>query len=212
MTVLLIDRDYPEEWYQAAKAAKIVGMDIETSGLNKERDRVATVQMYVPNMGTIMVRNMEQPMVLLRLLEDKTIRKVFHHAPFDLSFLMRDHIVYPESIADTKIAARFIDPKRTRFIDPITNRGSHSLRALVFYYYKEVLDKTLAISDWFAPLLSSEQVTYAAKDVEFLPEMLQIMEKEISAMRQIKAARKLMNGVPTYVMMQMGKYSGIYEW
>lgn len=210
MTVLLVDKDYSEEWYNAALAAKTVGMDIETSGLDKNNDRIATVQMYVPNMGTIMVRHLNQPMVLLRLLEDKRIRKIFHHAPFDLSFLMRDYNVFPENIADTKIAAKFLDPKRTRYLHPDTLRGSHSLIALIHHYFNYKLNKALATSDWFLPVLSSEQLKYAADDVVYLPELLSIMEKEISKQKQIKLARKAMNNIPTHVLLQLKNFSDIY--
>lgn len=210
--VTLVDKDYPVEWYEAALVAKTVGMDIETSGLDKVKDRIATVQMHVPQMGTIMVRNMEHPEVLLRLLEDKKIRKVFHHAPFDLSFLMRDYTVYPENIADTKIAAKFLDPRRERYLHPDTNKGSHSLASLVWYYFRDRLDKTLAVSNWFAHELSADQLLYAAKDVVYLPEMLMVMEKEISKNRQIKLARKTMNNIPTHVLLQLKNYDRIYEY
>ena len=210
--ITLVDRDYPDEWLLAAKDAKIVGMDIETSGLDKANDRIATVQMFVPGKGTVMVRNMEQPMNLLRLLESSKIRKVFHHAPFDLSFLMRDYNVYPESIVDTKIAAKFLDPNRTRYIHPDKLTGSHALIALVWYYYKDRLDKSIAVSDWFAETLSPEQLTYAAKDVIYLPDMFLRMEKEIAGNKQLKLSRKTMNNLPTYVLLQLKKYNGIYEY
>lgn len=208
--VTLVEKDIPELWYSLALSANIVGMDIETSGLDKLKDKIATVQMYVPNIGTVMVRRMEQPMVLLRLLENKKIRKVFHHAPFDLSFLMRDYTVYPENIADTKIAAKLLDPRREKYLHPDTNKGSHALVSLVWHYYKDHLNKTLAVSDWFAETLSPEQLEYAAKDVIYLPDMISVMEREMGQRKQVKLARKAMNNVPTYVLLQMKQIADIY--
>lgn len=210
--VTLLEGDYTQEWYDAAKTDKIVGMDIETSGLDINTDRIATVQMFVPNKGTVMVRKLHNPLVILRLLEDPKIRKVFHHAPFDLSFIMRDFNVYPENIADTKIAAKFVDPKRQRFIHPDTNKGSHSLISLVWYFFRERLDKSLAISNWFSDTLSPAQLAYAAKDVIYLPTMLDLMEKEIKRNKEIKCAQKTMNNIPTHVLLQLKKYNDIYSY
>src|SRR5687768_12967306 len=151
--VTMVEGDFPIEWIHAARASQKIGMDIETSGLSPVTDRIATVQMYVPNMGTIMVRNLHDPIHLLKLMEDRQTIKIFHHAPFDLGFLQRNFEVTPRGIACTKVAAKMVDPQRLSFFDPDTNKGSHSLKALVWTMFKDKLDKSLAVSDWFAETL-----------------------------------------------------------
>lgn len=170
----VVDNDLPSEWLQAAIEARVVGADIETSGLDKLKDTIACIQFYVPNTGTIMVRWIDEiPVNIVRLMEDAAVAKVFQHAPFDLGFLMRDYaFMMPDQVLDTKIAAKLLDPKHELFIDPVTGRGSHSLIALVHHYFGYTLNKQLAVSNWFAETLEEDQLDYAAKDVEFLPGLL----------------------------------------
>lgn len=210
--VIMVEGDYPDEWLYAALAAPIVGMDIETSGLDKYTERIATIQMHVPGNGTIMARSLHKPKNILRLLEDGTTTKVFHHAPFDIGFLMYNYDVLPRRIADTKIAAKMVDPKKLRFFHPDTLRGSHSLIALTWHFYKETWDKKLAVSDWFAPVLSQAQIEYAARDVIYLPDMLNKLEKELAQLGLLKLARRTYNHIPTKVELELKKLDSIYEY
>lgn len=212
MTVTMVDGDYPEEWLHAAIAARVVGMDIETNGLDKFTHKIATVQMYIPGKGTIMVRKLNQPDNLIKLLENGQTTKIFHHAPFDIGFLMAHLPVYPKKVADTKIAAKMIDPRRQRFYHPETGKGSHSLIALTWHFYQEKWDKSLAVSDWFAEELLPEQIEYAAKDVEYLPDMLRKLEAELSKIGMLKLARDAYRHIPTKVALELKRFSDIYEY
>lgn len=183
MSIAIVEDDLPAEWLIPAQKATIVGADIETSGLDKIRDRIACIQIYVPDHGTIMVRNIcDYPLYLIQLMESSKITKVFQHAPFDLSFLLRDYpFMHPVKLCDTRVAAGILDPRRQLFIDPQTGKGSHSLKTLVYHYFGYKMDKSIAISDWWSPVLSDEQLEYAAKDVEYLPELAKILHRAIFA-------------------------------
>jgi len=207
----LVDGDYSKAWLDAAVGSRVIGMDIETNGLDPSVCKIATVQMSVPNIGTVMVRNIDRnPVNLLQLLESRQTTKIFHHAPFDLGFLMRHFTVYPEKIACTKVAAKVLDPKRKKFFDPDTNKGSHSLKSLVYHYFGFKMDKSIAVSDWFADDLSQEQLEYAAKDVEYLPDLLRNLEIELAYESKIRLARKTMSYIPTTIMLQIKNYEDIY--
>ncbi len=210
MAVELLERDLSPQWYDAAHSARIVGMDIETSGLDKLTDRIATVQMYVPHVGTVMVRKLDSPEWIGALLESKAVLKIFHHAPFDLSFLIRDMGIWPENVADTKIAARLVDPNKRRYINPVTGKPAHSLIALVHHYYGFILDKALSISNWFADELSPEQLDYAAKDVEFLPDLLSKLEFELSERGELVLARAVYEGIVPDVILESKNIRGVY--
>lgn len=210
--VELVNGDIPVEWVHAARAASRIGVDIETSGLSPVNDRIATIQMYVPSMGTIMVRNMEYPINILRLLEDRQTTKIFHHAPFDLGFLQRHFEVTPRNIACTKVAAKMTDPQRLKYFDPDTNKGSHSLKSLVYTLFGEKLDKTLAVSDWFAPELSQAQLDYAAKDVEYLPEILRLLQLDLARLRLLTVYRKASNYIPTKIELEIKKFDSIFDY
>ncbi len=206
----MVEGDISDEWLFNALASPVVGMDIETSGLNKSTDRIATVQMYVPDKGTVMVRKMSGMYNVIKLLEDKNTRKIFHFGTFDLAFLMRDYNVYPANIADTHIAAKLLDPKKRVYKHPETLKGSHSLIALVHYYIGEILDKKIAVSNWFAEDLTPAQIDYAAKDVIYLPLILKKMETELSKLGLLRLARKTMRHVPTDIMLQLKNYESLY--
>lgn len=181
MTITVVANDLPQAYVVAALQATIVGVDIETSGLDITKDSIACVQMHVPEYGTVMVRYLDDvPAHLAMLLESRRVTKVFQHAPFDLSFLMRDFpFIQPHTICDTKIAADILDPEGKLFIHPITNKPSNSLIALVWHYYEDLLDKSIAVSNWFQDELSQEQLAYAEKDVLYLPDLLRKLERAI---------------------------------
>lgn len=184
--IQIVEGDLPTEALTAALTQQTVGMDIETSTLpmvNGKLDltngRIAMVQLHVPRYGTVMIRKLDQWATnLAKLLESDKTTKIFHYASFDLYFLMRDlPYVFPSNIADTKVAAAFFDPKKTYFRDN-NGIGSHRLNVMVETVFGYRMDKSLAISDWFAELTDA-QIIYAAKDVEYLPELLEYMEKRI---------------------------------
>lgn len=181
MTIHVVDGDLPKEYLAATIKASIVGVDIETSGLNRLTDRIACVQVHVPEFGTVMIRSLDAiPIRLAQLLESRRITKVFQYAQFDLAFLLRDYsFITPHKVCDTKIAADVLDPENKMFIHPIDNKGSHSLIALVWHYYQDLLDKKTAVSNWFAAELSQAQLSYAAKDVIYLPDLLRRLERAI---------------------------------
>lgn len=181
MTIELVSGDLPKEWLHAAHKTLRVGMDTETTGLDYITDTLQLVQIHVPYKGTVMIRDLvSHPTQLARLLESPIITKIFHYATFDLHFLMNTFpLITPTRIADTKIAATLYDPKKTIFIDKVTNKGSHSLRVLVQNLFGYEMNKALAISNWGAAELSSEQLEYAAKDVEYLVPLLMHLESGI---------------------------------
>jgi ribonuclease D len=186
--VTVVNGDIPSAALEASQQVKTVGMDIETSRLemvngklDKTNGKIAMVQLYIPMYGTVMVRNLDTyPTNLSQLLESERTTKIFHYGSFDLYFLMRDLMfVFPTNVADTKIAAAFYDPDKKKFKDK-NGIGSHKLATLVENVFGYVMDKSIAVSDWFAEDLTPEQLTYAAKDVEYLPKLLEHMETRIS--------------------------------
>jgi len=202
MIVEVLEHDLEQKWINAAKQHKHVGIDIETSGLDKEKATIATVQVNVPTFGTAIVRNLDKPYLLMHLLENASVRKIFHYAHFDLTFLMRDYKVMPQWIGDTKVAAKILDPKKDRYYDPNKEKYSHSLAALVWYYKSIRLDKTEATSDWFGEL-SQSQIEYAVKDTLYLVDILSYMEEEA----QRKGTFFLLAGahafIPTSIQLQL---------
>src|ERR1700688_3999567 len=82
-----------------------IAWDIETTGLDWRRERIGTCQLFAEAVGAVVVSvGEDRPSALARLIEDSTVEKVFHHAPFDLRFMVSAWKVSPAAIRDTKVA------------------------------------------------------------------------------------------------------------
>src|SRR3990172_3087677 len=88
--------DLPEAGLEAARRVGRVCWDIETSGLDWREESIATCQLYVPDgvVYIVQVRDDSQPN-LRKLLEDEQVLKIFHHAMFDLRFMVHHWKVTP---------------------------------------------------------------------------------------------------------------------
>lgn len=197
--------DIPEDWYhEIIFKNRIIGMDIETSGLDRNRDKIACIQIYVPTWGTLLLRIIsDYPSRLISVLEHKQITKIFHHAPFDLSFLARDYHMWANNIACTKVAAKILDPDKTMY-------KSHSLWYLLKETFGIEKNKALTVSDWFAPYLSEAQIQYAETDVKHLVDLLALLEKQLLSRGKLRLAREVYKNIPTYVQLEMQNYKDVY--
>jgi ribonuclease D len=170
--VKVVYGDLDERAFALARGARLVGWDIETTGLDWRAERIATVQLRIEPGATLLVRlNGEVPQRLKAVLEDGRIRKVFHHAMFDLRFLVHHWDAKFENVVCTKISSKLL-----RNGVPASD---HSLAALVGRYFGVDLDKTQRLSDWDAPDLNDEQLAYAANDVLFLHPLYLKLDREI---------------------------------
>lgn len=98
--------DLPSELADAYDQAGRLAWDVETSGLDWRHDRLATCQVFAPEVGPCVISmNGEKPVRLLRLLEDPAVEKVFHHAPFDLRFMVRCWDARPVRQRDSRVDA-----------------------------------------------------------------------------------------------------------
>lgn len=157
--------DIDDEWLERARTVEALGCDIETTGLDWRVDQVRTIQLATDaSVAIVQVRSGDRPDRVLELLADGAVTKVFHHAPFDLRFLLRTWEFAPVSIACTKVAAKIVDPGLAREM--------YSLKPTLERLLGVVIDKTQQVSDWSARDLSSEQLAYAANDVCYLVPLL----------------------------------------
>jgi ribonuclease D len=188
---------------EAACASHCIACDIETSGLDWRNDRIATCQIYVPNHAVALVRfDGGRPTNLIGLLEDPAVAKIFHHAMFDLRFLVNKYDCDPANIKCTKVASKLLRK----------GEHSHSLTELVKRYFQVVIDKGQQKSDWFRPDLTPTQIKYAAADVLFLPALLDVLLGELETMRLREYAERCFAHIPTQVWLEVRGYTGIYEY
>lgn len=157
--------DIDDEWLERARTAESLGCDIETTGLDWRTDQIRTIQLATDSsVAIVQMGPGDRPERLIDLLSDRKVTKVFHHAPFDLRFLIQTWQVAPASIACTKVAAKIVEPGLASEM--------YSLKPTLERLLGVAIDKTQQVSDWSARELSREQLAYAANDVRYLVQLL----------------------------------------
>ncbi|WP_460315912.1 DNA polymerase [Thermus oshimai] len=135
---------------------EVAGFDLETTGLDPHRDRIAAVSFYLPGEGAAYVLDLNTlPLEPVLELFGETPNLVGHNLGFDLSFLMAQGVyLRPQggSVWDTGLVDQVLGA-RARM------RALKDLAAEVGV----TLDKDLQVSDWTGPL-SEDQVRYAGLD------------------------------------------------
>ncbi|MET3946581.1 ribonuclease D [Arthrobacter sp. UYCu512] len=153
--------DLPRDFFEQARSGAVVACDIETSGLNWRTDRIGTCQVAVQDRVVVVVMSQGvHPPLLAALLEDDDVRKVFHHAPFDLRFMTYQWGITARNVACTKIASKILSPE--------LSGGEHSLKPVLQRHLNVKIKKDLQVSDWLASTLTAAQLDYAAVDVAHL--------------------------------------------
>ena len=166
--VTVMKGDLETGYLLAAFRAHRVAVDIETTGLDWKSDRIGTVQIHEPSCGTAIVHSLgNSPQRLIDLMTSGRVQKVFHHAPFDLRFMVHHWGIRPVNIADTKLASRILEPH--------VDHKDHSLAPLLKRHFNVDLDKSVRFTDWLAEDLSRDQLRYAAQDVRYLLPLLDVL-------------------------------------
>jgi ribonuclease D len=147
----------------------------------------------------------EPPSRLKELLENPAVEKVFHHAPFDLRFMVHDWKAQPMSIRCTKVASKLLDPGAPN--------EAHSLQQLSLRYLGIRLNKgTVRTSDWLAQELTDEQLEYAAGDVLHLPALLAALEGELGKAGLRRLYDACCSFLPARVSLELGGYPDVFAY
>jgi len=181
-----------------------VGWDIETSGLNWREETIGTCQLNIGDVETVIVRvTDQQPRYLCDLLCEKRVRKIFHHAMFDLRFMSHRWSVVADNVACTKIASKLLDAD---------NKRDHSLKSLLQAYLGVNIDKSERLSNWNSSELTEGQILYAAKDVMYLPSLLDRLEDDLEKAGLLELSRLCFAHIPTRVQLDILGYQDLYEY
>lgn len=175
MVVPVLDDDVSEDVAEKIGGDGLVAVDTETDGLSWASNRLHLCQLFSQSTGPVFVRGVVQrPARLVALLEDPSVRKVFHFAPFDLRFLAAHWDAHVQNVACTKAASKLLDPALPS--------QAHSLKELLARQLGVYVDKgAVRTSDWSQDRLTVEQFEYAAADVIHLPALLEILERKLGA-------------------------------
>jgi len=152
------------------KEAPFLYLDIETTTHEDfTKTKIRLVQ-FGDDKHTLVVDLFECPLcaeILKEFLPQKAW--VGHNLKFDIKNLYYHYGIEPVTTFDTYIASVLLGNER------------NSLQAVVEKYLGEFLDKTEQLSNWGASRLTSNQLEYAAKDVEILRKLFPILLKELNA-------------------------------
>lgn len=167
-----------------------LAVDTEAMGLLNYRDRLCVVQLS-DGKGDAHLIHFPEPRYdapnLKRVLADKTQRKLFHFARFDLAIISHYLGIMMEPVYCTKIASRLAR----------TYTDKHSFKELC----KEVLgidiSKQKQTSDWGATTLSQEQIDYAASDVLYLHQLRESLDAALAREGRIELAYDVFAFLPT---------------
>ncbi|MRX44509.1 ribonuclease D [Agromyces kandeliae] len=171
----LVEGDIDSEFFLAARKQGSVAWDIETTGLDWRHDRIGTVQLALPSGETavVQIKPGQTPENLVTLLEIPALRKIFHFAPFDLSFMVHAWRARPLNIVCTKVLAKIVSPGATSYSLQDLLRAELGVR---------IAKDQIRTSDWSTPKLSDDQIAYAVEDVRHLHELFEaLMAKALIA-------------------------------
>lgn len=177
--------------------------DIETTGLDWKSDQIGTIQVFVSDDKYAILRPSQQnPTRFLALLANAKVKKIFHHAMFDLRFLCNRWSFSPSNVSCTKVAAKLLSRVKRE----------QSLVYLIEHYLNIQLDKGMQKSDWLTSQLSKEQIRYAIADVRYLENLLLILREELRSTGKIELADACFDYIPTKVRLELDGYLDIFEY
>ncbi|AFC72988.1 ribonuclease D [Rickettsia montanensis] len=186
MTIKIYQNDLPNNFELEGDLA----IDTETMGLNLHRDKLCLLQFSNGNGEAHLVHFTNQDYTasnLKALLLDKTRCKIFHFARFDLASIKKYLSIDLENIFCTKISSKLVR----------TYTDSHGLKDLCRELLNINISKQQQSSYWGADNLSSEQKEYAAKDVLYLHQLKDILQKMLLKENRYELAQDIFRFLPT---------------
>ncbi|MCX5255516.1 ribonuclease D [Streptomyces canus] len=171
----ILSSDLTAEAVEQITAAGRVAWDIETDGLDPLTAQIGTCQLSIESGRTFVITGLTQshPERLAHLLANPDVLKVFHHAPFDLSFMRHAWEVKPVNAACTKVASKLLNPQ--------ARSSEHSLKHLMWQNFEIALDKEVRFTDWLSDSLSARQIEYAVGDVVKLLSLYDLLKRRLRA-------------------------------
>ncbi len=182
-------------------SGRSVAIDTETLGLNPFRDRLCLVQLSEGDGRAALVQlsgDYAAP-ELKRLLADESVLKIFHFGRFDMAVLKHYLGEMPRPVYCTKVASKLA---RT-----FTDR--HGLKDLCRELLGIELSKQQQSSDWGAPDLTPEQLTYAASDVLHLHALKEKLDAMLRREGREGLARACFEFLPTRAELDLRGWSEI---
>ncbi len=168
--IKLHKHDLPDD----IKLGNVIAVDCEFMGLNVRRDPLCLIQISTGKLDAHIIQldrsNYDAPN-LVRILEDKSITKIFHYGRADIAHIKFYLKTETNAVKDTKIASKLAR----------SYSDNHSLKTLIKEFANVDISKQFQNSD-FGGELTPAQLKYCANDVIYLHkihnELIKILERE----------------------------------
>jgi ribonuclease D len=195
--VRVFSGDIDTETYVELATSERIAWDIETNGLEPQVAEIGTCQLYASSVGAVVVAEVagKKPPLLSHLLADAGLLKIFHHAPFDLSFMAYRWDVVPHNVGCTKIAVKILHP--------YAPAKEFSLAYLMRRYFDIELDKQMRFTDWINGGLSEVQMRYAVGDVIKLLDLYDLLTEQLEAKGMVSLYERCRAFLPTHVALRL---------
>ena len=194
LDIKLHKHDLPDD----LKLGNTIAVDCEMGGLNIKRDPLCLVQISAGNSDAHIVqldRNNYKAPNLVKILEDKKVKKIFHFARADLTFISYHLKINVQNINCTKIKSKL---SRT-----YTDR--HSLKDLIKEFEGIDVSKQHQASD-FGGELSQAQLKYCANDVIYLHKINDALDKILIRENRMKLYEDTIKFVQTRVDLDLASF------
>ena len=180
----------------------VVAVDSEAMGLNLNRDALCVIQLSAGD-GDAHVVRLDRPAYdcpnLKRLLTDPAVLKIFHYGRYDIAMIARYLGVITGSVYCTKIASRLVR----------TYTDRHGLKDLTKELLGIDISKAQQSSDWGAPKLSPEQVSYAASDVLNLHALKARLDVMLAREGRTELAQACFDFLPQRATLDLAGWDGV---
>lgn len=178
--------------------AKLVAFDCETTGLQPERGGLRLLQLGAEGAPVVVIDCWELDPAdwetLAAFLTAKPRFWLAHNAVFDLGWL-QEHDLYPRGqVLCSMLASRLLN-------NGIPNL-KHGLAPVLERYTGRQISKELQASDWSAPVLSKEQLAYAADDIRALLDLNKVLQDRLAVARLARAFSLECKALPAMAQMQ----------
>lgn len=201
--IQLLLNDISDDILEKYSSGELLSVDCEMMGLNPHRDRLCLIQMCNEEGLIVLVKfskDCTDAPNLKKLMEDKSVKKIFHFGRTDLSFLYHHLGIDIKNVFCTKSASKLVR----------TYTDKHSLKDLVRDFLNTNLDKSSQSSDWGADELNRDQLRYAASDVIHLiaiyNKLIPLLERE----ERLEIAEKANTFLPTLAKLDLLGYEDFF--
>jgi len=198
LTIHLYQNDIPAE----LEFSDCIAIDTETQGLMLQRDRLCLIQLSDGNGNAHLVQfkagQYDAPN-LKKVLNNPKSLKIFHFARFDIAAIKAYLKITCAPVFCTRIASRL-----TR-----TYSEKHGLKDICAELLDIEISKQLQQSDWATPELSKEQQKYAASDVLYLHQLMEVLKRRLIREERMKVAQACFDFLPFQAELDLQGWNNI---